>query len=57
MSGSDTGKPIILTDPNSESSEAFRSSAKNLAAQCSIIAAKLQEEIAAEAPSSSTPAN
>lgn len=57
MSGSDTGKPIIITDPNSESSEAFRSSAKNLAAQCSIIAAKLQEEIAAEAPSSSTPAN
>ncbi|MCH8975675.1 MAG: Mrp/NBP35 family ATP-binding protein, partial [Thaumarchaeota archaeon] len=57
MSGSDTGKPIILTDPNSISSEAFRSSAKNLAAQCSIIAAKLQEEIAAEATTSSTPAN
>ena len=49
MSGSDLGKPIMLTDPNSPSAEAFRSSAKNIAAQCSIIAAKLQEEMAAEA--------
>jgi len=49
MEGSDKGKPIIITDPNSQSSEAFRSSAKNVAAQCSIMAAKLQEEIQAEA--------
>ncbi len=55
MSGSDLGKPIILTDPNSQSSEAFRTSAKNLAAQCSILAAKLQEELAAEAQSAETP--
>ena len=45
MSGSDLGKPIILTDPTSSSSEAFRTAAKNIAAQCSIIAAKLQEEL------------
>ncbi len=55
MSGSDLGKPIMLTDPNSQSSEAFRTSAKNLAAQCSILAAKLQEELAAEAQSAETP--
>ena len=54
MSGSDLGKPIMLTDPNSPSAEAFRSSAKNIAAQCSIIAAKLQEELAAEATSTSS---
>ena len=54
MSGSDLGKPIMLTDPNSPSAEAFRSTAKNIAAQCSIIAAKLQEELAAEATSTSS---
>ena len=48
MSGSDLGKPIMLTDPDSVSADAFRISAKNIAAQCSIIAAKLQEEMAAE---------
>ena len=48
MSGSDLGKPIMLTDPSSVSAEAFRTSAKNIAAQCSILAAKLQEEMAAE---------
>ena len=48
MSGSDLGKPIMLTDPDSVSADAFRTSAKNIAAQCSIIAAKLQEELAAE---------
>jgi len=51
MSGSDLGKPIMLTDPESESSKAFESAAKNIAAQCSILAAKLQEEMAAEAKS------
>ncbi|ABK77597.1 ATPases involved in chromosome partitioning [Cenarchaeum symbiosum A] len=52
MAGSEEGRPIILTDPDSPSSNAFRSSAKNIAAQCSIIAAKLQEEMAAEAAAS-----
>jgi len=54
MSGSDLGKPIMLTDPNSPSAEAFSTTAKNIAAQCSIIAAKLQEELAAEATSTSS---
>ena len=49
MKGSDLGKPIMLTQPDSPSAKAFTSSAKNIAAQCSIVAAKLQEEIQAEA--------
>ncbi|MEX0656838.1 MAG: Mrp/NBP35 family ATP-binding protein [Nitrosopumilaceae archaeon] len=49
MEGSDKGKPIMLTNPNSPSAEAFRKSAKNIAAQCSILAAKLREEMKAEA--------
>ena len=48
MEGSDLGKPVMMTDAESPSAEAFRSSAKNVAAQCSIIAAKLQEEMQAE---------
>ncbi len=48
MSGSDLGKPIMITNPESPSAVAFRKSAKNIAAQCSIIAAKLQEEVASE---------
>jgi ATP-binding protein involved in chromosome partitioning len=48
MSGSDLGKPIMISNPDSPSAAAFRKSAKNVAAQCSIIAAKLQEEIASE---------
>jgi len=51
MKGSDLGKPIMLTQPDSPSAKAFTSSAKNIAAQCSIVAAKLQEEMEAEAPS------
>lgn len=46
MSGSDSGSPIMMTDPKSPSADAFRAAAKNIAAQCSILAAKLQEEIA-----------
>ncbi|MFB5635864.1 MAG: chromosome partitioning protein, partial [Nitrosopumilus sp.] len=42
------GKPIMITNPDSPSAEAFRKSAKNIAAQCSILAAKLQEEMASE---------
>ena len=49
MTGSDLGKPIMITNPDSPSAVAFRKSAKNIAAQCSIIAAKLQEEMASEA--------
>jgi ATP-binding protein involved in chromosome partitioning len=44
----------MLTDPNSPSAEAFSTTAKNIAAQCSIIASKLQEELAAEATSTSS---
>ena len=48
MSGSDSGKPIMSTNADSPSAEAFRSSAKNVAAQCSILASNLQEEIESE---------
>ena len=48
MAGSDLGKPIMISSVDSPSAEAFRISAKNIAAQCSIQAAKLQEEMAAE---------
>lgn len=42
MSGSDSGLPVMRSAPDSPAAEAFRSSAKNVAAQCSIIAARLQ---------------
>jgi ATP-binding protein involved in chromosome partitioning len=48
MQGSDNGKPVIITDPTSPSAEAIRSAAKNVAAQCSILAAKLKEEMQAD---------
>ena len=48
MSGSDLGKPIMITNPDSPSAKAFRTSAKNIAAQCSILAAKLQQEMESE---------
>ena len=51
MSGSDLGEPIMISSPDSPSAEAFRKSAKNIAAQCSIIASKLQEEMASESSS------
>lgn len=44
MSGSDLGKPIMITDTDSPSGIAFKSAARNIAAQCSILAAKLQQE-------------
>lgn len=44
MSGSDLGRPIMITDPDSPGGSAFRSAARNIAAQCSILAAKLQQE-------------
>ena len=49
MEGSDLGKPVMITQPDSPSAEAFTVAAKNVAAQCSIVAAKLQEETQAEA--------
>jgi len=54
MEGSDLGKPVMITQPNSPSAEAFTIAAKNVAAQCSIVAAKLQEEMQAEATPSTT---
>ena len=48
MEGSDLGKPVMMTDVKSPSADAFRSAAKNVAAQCSIVAAKLQEEMQSE---------
>lgn len=48
MSGSDLGKPVMTTSPGSPSAGAFRIAAKNIAAQCSILAAKLREEMAAD---------
>ena len=55
MSGSDLGKPIMISNPDSPSAKAFRASAKNIAAQCSILASKLQQEMASEVNSESTP--
>ena len=51
MEGSDLGKPVMMTDSESPSAQAFRIAAKNVAAQCSIVAAKLQEEMKAESAS------
>jgi len=48
MSGSDLGKPVMITQPDSPSAEAFTVAAKNVAAQCSIQARKVQEEMQAE---------
>ena len=48
MAGSDVGKPVMITDPDSPSAEAFTVAAKNIAAQCSIQARKVQEEMQAE---------
>ena len=50
MSGSDLGKPIMITNTDSPSATAFRASAKNIAAQCNILAAKLQQEMESENP-------
>jgi len=55
MSGSDSGKPIIISNSESPSAIAFRTAAKNIAAQCSILAAKLQEEMASESKNDENP--
>ena len=54
MAGSDLGKPIMISSTDSPSAEAFRVSAKNIAAQCSIQALKLQEEMKAESSGDSS---
>ena len=49
MEGSDSGKPVMITQPDSPSAEAFTVAAKNIAAQCSIQHFKMKEEAEAEA--------
>jgi ATP-binding protein involved in chromosome partitioning len=48
MEGSDSGKPVLVTDPNSVLSQAFMVVAKNVAARCSMLASQLSEEMKAE---------
>ena len=48
MEGSDTGKPVLVTDPQSSHAISFMTAAKNVAARCSILADQLKEEISAE---------
>ena len=49
MEGSELGKPVMITQPDSPSAEAFTVAAKNVAAQCSIQHYKMKEEAEAEA--------
>ena len=49
MEGSELGKPVMITQPDSPSAEAFTVAAKNIAAQCSIQYYKMKEEVEAEA--------
>jgi len=48
MEGSDTGRPVLVTDPDSPLAQSFMIVAKNVAARCSMIAAQLSEEMKAE---------
>ena len=48
MEGSDSGKPVLVTDPNSSMSQSFMIVAKNVAAKCSVLASHLNEELKAE---------
>src|SRR5437899_5456178 len=48
MEGSETGRPVLVTDPNSLHAQAFMSVAKNIAARISVIATQLNEEMKAE---------
>jgi len=48
MEGSDTGRPVLVTDPNSPLSHAFMVVAKNVAARCSVLASQLSDEMKAE---------
>lgn len=44
MQGSDIGKPVVLENIATVTATAFDSAAKNIAAQCSILASKIQDE-------------
>lgn len=44
VESSDSGRPVLFTDPNSPHAHAFMSVAKNVAARCSVIASQLNEE-------------
>ena len=48
MESSDSGRPVLVTDPKSSHAQAFLAVAKNVAARCSIIAVQLGEEMKAE---------
>jgi len=48
MEGSDSGRPVLVTDPNSPHAQSFMAVAKNVAARCSVIASQLSEEMKAE---------
>ncbi|MGI0007368.1 MAG: P-loop NTPase, partial [Nitrosotalea sp.] len=48
MEGSDSGRPVLVTDPNSTMSQAFMVVAKNVAARCSVLASQLSDELKAE---------
>jgi ATP-binding protein involved in chromosome partitioning len=48
MEGSDSGRPVLVTDPNSPHAQTFMTVAKNVAARCSVIASQLSEEMRAE---------
>ncbi|MGI0027277.1 MAG: Mrp/NBP35 family ATP-binding protein [Nitrosopumilaceae archaeon] len=48
MEGSDSGRPVLVTDPKSAHASAFTNVAKNVAARCSILASQLNEEMKAE---------
>ena len=49
MTGSDWGKPVMITQPDSPSAEAFTVAAKNIAAQCSIQHYKMKQRMEAGA--------
>jgi len=49
MLGSDLGKPVMITQPDSPSAEAFTVAAKNIAAQCSIQHYKMKQRLEAGA--------
>ena len=44
MTGSDQGKPVMIEDADSPVANAFNIAAKNIAAQCSILAAKIKDD-------------
>jgi ATP-binding protein involved in chromosome partitioning len=48
MEGSDSGRPVLVTDPHSTMSQSFMTVAKNVAARCSVLASQLSEEMKAE---------